>query len=617
MTLFAVSLTPDRTRISQPIEDAVSLSAFDGIEIPAGGAINQLRALSAIQSSEHTALLVLCDRENTDWLKRYVTDYLNVKHATFLPLLNSMPTAQTQLSPDNRFLTHRSSGQAEVTTANATSSVIRNFSQMLKYATAVMFSGDIPSGIERDIYARLSRLVSTTRARFAIDCAAEVLQENLEVQPYLVAQDQSELLKHHAIDRVGELSIDDYVELAHALINAGAQNVATALDRDGWLLVNRDGYVHLSLPKVEAVSPVGSRDAWLAITMRRHTVEGWSLEDAATSGAGAATAQLLNPIPGQFNSDDANLFAGRITHSARRFGNSLTAPQLQNAQSQSSNSQAWRSVRVFARPNQDTRFNNTLLQVSSKPKEDSFAIEANIIIVADGITHRAISGKYPSSSASANAANLICRLMPKLISLQQEDTDIEQVLRFGLKACNVAIQQINAHRSAAEIKASDLGGAVATIVLRIADKLHLLHIGDCRAMLVRNESVIELTRHQTAEVEMLAAQWKHEQVPKDEISRRKRALRNPRVHSSQTHAAFGVLTGEEQALEFAEYSTVEIDSASHLIVCSDGFGDLGTQDAIALAHDTLKPFDLARRLERFEQASSTRSDDKTIIIAEL
>ena len=617
MTLLAVSLLPDKTRISQPIDDAVKISAFDGIEIPAGSAINQMRALNAIQASESCGLLAFCDRHHASWIESHLIDYLKVKNFTLLPLLDHLPLGHTHLTSDNRFLTHRTSGESHVSSGTATEQLVRSFSLMLQRATAVMFSGDLPTGIERDIYGRLGHLISGTGLRFAIDCDAAVTKEALLAHPFLVAQDQSDLLKHHEIDQAGELSIDSFVELAQGLLRAGAKNVATALDRGAWLLVNRDGYVHLSVPKLEPVSPVGSRDVWLAITMRKATLEGWSLEEAATLAAGAATAQILNPIPGQFNPDDARLFAGRITHSEHKFGGAITLTNLQDRTSKALNSQAWRSIRVLARPNQDTRFNNTLLQVSAKPREDSFSITSNCIVIADGITHRAISGKYPNSSASADAANLICRIMPKLINLQADDTNIEQVLRFGLKTCNAAIQQINAHRSAAEIAASDLGGAVATIVLRCGNQLHLLHIGDCRAMILHGDQVVHLTRHQTAEAEKLAAQWKHEQIPKDEISRRKRALRNPRNGVAQSSAAFGVLTGEPQALVFAEYSSVNIEAASHLIVCSDGFGELEDSDVVALARGSLKPAELARKLERLELASSTRSDDKTIVVAEL
>jgi len=620
MSLLAVTLLPEKTRISQPIDDTITLSAFDRIEIPSGSAINQLRALNAISGSDTAALLAFCDRKHAEWIGQYVTEYLSVRQISLLPLLDQIPSGQTHLSPENGFLTHRISGQAQVSSKRAVSLLTEEFSKMLQRASAVLFSGDLPNGMERDIYARLGKLVSASHLRIALDCDYDVTSQSLAVHPFLVSQDQSELLKHHAIDQVGDLSIEAYVELAQDLIRAGARNVATALDAGDWLVVSSDGYMHLRTPKVDPVSPIGSKDAWLAITMRKLTFDGWSLGDAATAGAGAAAAQLLNPIPGQFNPEDAALFAGRVTHYERRFGGALTVPDLGATAPDKATSQSWSSVRVLARPNQDTRFNNTLLQVSAKPREDSFAISDDCIIVADGITHRAISGKYPMHSASADAANLICRIMPRLIRLQSDSDDIESLLRFGLKACNSAIHQINAHRSAAEISASDLGGAVATIILRRGNSLHFLHLGDCRALLVRGEEIVPLTRNQTTKADMLASQWKQQGMHKDEISRRKRALRNPRQHSTSnphSDAAFGVLTGEAEALNFAEYGKVDTHDATHLIVCSDGFGLLSDDDLLALAHDKLQLSELARKFERNEHSGSIRSDDKTIIIAEL
>ena len=112
--------------------------------------------------------------------------------------------------------------------------------------------------IYRDIMAELSE----KGIRFVVDATKDLLLNVLQYHPFLIKPNDQELRE---IFRVPIRKRKDVIPYAMALQKLGAKNVLVSMGRQGAVLVDEEGHVHmLPAPKGKVVNAVGAGDSMVA-----------------------------------------------------------------------------------------------------------------------------------------------------------------------------------------------------------------------------------------------------------------------------------------------------------------------------------------------------------------
>ncbi len=258
-----------------------------------------------------------------------------------------------------------------------------------------------------------------------------------------------------------------------------------------------------------------------------------------------------------------------------------------------------------------------------KPYEDAFWLgsASRAFCVADGITRsRGTDGSYPNPSPASYVATLVASAVASVFNDGNVMGSAEHRVFEALRIANRDIHDyIYGQSGGPGFFNNDVPGAVATILAFEGGFAMFAHLGDCAVVHYPQSdlsSPIRLTIDQTAR----ARQWLTGTTSiaweaKLEIVRN--SIRNVREHP----LAFGVLSGEDQGLDFIQTGRVRVTSGDLFLLCSDGLEatlsnlkeDSKLQQLIAL-RDVEGVMDYAERLDR---QLERRSDDKTLLLIDL
>ena len=129
-----------------------------------------------------------------------------------------------------------------------------------KESTIVM-AGSLPKGFTVE-YAKIMLIEFAKKgARIVIDSRAFSLDDLREIKPWLIKPNQEEISEY--LGR--EIStLEQTLQEAQALHEAGIENVMISMGGDGALLVCSEGIFTAQPPKVEVLSTIGAGDSSIA-----------------------------------------------------------------------------------------------------------------------------------------------------------------------------------------------------------------------------------------------------------------------------------------------------------------------------------------------------------------
>jgi 1-phosphofructokinase len=163
----------------------------------------------------------------------------------------------------------------------------RRLEHLMEYATAVVFAGSLPPNVDEGF---LVRLVGRSRERglyTVVDSPPSVLRATLKANPSLVSPNQNETESVVGFDFIEE---GDFLRGLFRLVELGAGD-ACITSRDGHsYLSTESGVVCARAPQVEALSPIGSGDAYLAGLLAGLLHRDLAPADAVRLAAGCAAA---------------------------------------------------------------------------------------------------------------------------------------------------------------------------------------------------------------------------------------------------------------------------------------------------------------------------------------
>lgn len=128
--------------------------------------------------------------------------------------------------------------------------------------TLFVLAGSIPAGVDRNIYAEITRLVHKKGAKVLLDADGELFRNSLEAVPDIIKPNRVELEEYAGFDY--RASQEELLNLARKIRQKGIGTVAVSMGKSGAMLV-KDGYeVKCPALSVKAHSTVGAGDAMVA-----------------------------------------------------------------------------------------------------------------------------------------------------------------------------------------------------------------------------------------------------------------------------------------------------------------------------------------------------------------
>jgi tagatose 6-phosphate kinase len=167
---------------------------------------------------------------------------------------------------------------------------------------AVVMSGTIASGGPPDLYLRCTRLAEAAGALSVADAQGAVLIEALKAGPGLVKPNRAELAATTGRPLGDEA---DLMQAMRELCQRGAQRVVVTAGREPALAFDGRSFWRVVPPRIRAVSPVGSGDAFTAGLVWR-LLRGDDLGEACRWGAAAGAANALTIMSGELERADVD-----------------------------------------------------------------------------------------------------------------------------------------------------------------------------------------------------------------------------------------------------------------------------------------------------------------------
>lgn len=128
--------------------------------------------------------------------------------------------------------------------------------------TLFILAGSIPSGVDKQIYADIIRLVHAKGAKVLLDADGELFRNSLDAGPDMIKPNRVELEEYAGIDY--RASDEEILRLARELLEKGMDTVAVSMGKSGAMMVRRDYEVKCPALSVKAHSTVGAGDAMVA-----------------------------------------------------------------------------------------------------------------------------------------------------------------------------------------------------------------------------------------------------------------------------------------------------------------------------------------------------------------
>lgn len=128
--------------------------------------------------------------------------------------------------------------------------------------TLIILAGSIPNGVDKGIYAEITRLAHKNGAQVLMDADGDVFRLSLEAVPDIIKPNRVELEEYAGVDY--RTSQEELLELAKGLLAKGIRTAAVSMGKSGAMFVKENYEVKCPALSVKAHSTVGAGDAMVA-----------------------------------------------------------------------------------------------------------------------------------------------------------------------------------------------------------------------------------------------------------------------------------------------------------------------------------------------------------------
>ena len=173
------------------------------------------------------------------------------------------------------------------------------YENLLDRVDIICASGSLPKGLDNNIYGELIKIAKKKNKKFCLDTSGEALKLGIEAGPYLIKPNKEELE-----DLLGQVidSEEKLIKAGQSLLKKGIDIVVLSLGERGALLFNKNDIYRASVPRIEAINPVGSGDAMIA-GMALAISRGYDYETTIKEGVACGTANAMESETGKVDQD--------------------------------------------------------------------------------------------------------------------------------------------------------------------------------------------------------------------------------------------------------------------------------------------------------------------------
>ncbi|CAA9453202.1 MAG: 1-phosphofructokinase [uncultured Rubrobacteraceae bacterium] len=185
----------------------------------------------------------------------------------------------------------------------------RRLEFLMEYATAVVFAGSLPSNLDETFIVGLLRETRERGLYTVVDAPPAVLKAAIKVNPSLVSPNQ-----HEAESAVGFdfIEREDFLRGVHRLVELGAESACVTSPEGFSYLRTEEGVFCARSPQVEALSTIGSGDAYLAGLLAGLLHRRLSPAESVRLAAGCAAANAESLGAGIFEARRAEELAEAV-----------------------------------------------------------------------------------------------------------------------------------------------------------------------------------------------------------------------------------------------------------------------------------------------------------------
>lgn len=178
----------------------------------------------------------------------------------------------------------------------------------LKDCQAIVMSGTITPGGPADFYRQCLELARSFDVLGVVDAQGPALAEALNAHPDLVKPNRQELARTLACELRTE---EEVIAAMRDTQRRGAQRVVVTSGKQPTLALEGSRLWRIPSPRVRAINPIGSGDAFAAALIWR-LVQADDLGEACRWGAAAGGANALTLMPGELELPELEQLAAEI-----------------------------------------------------------------------------------------------------------------------------------------------------------------------------------------------------------------------------------------------------------------------------------------------------------------
>lgn len=125
-----------------------------------------------------------------------------------------------------------------------------------------ILAGSIPSGVPKDTYETIIKLVHEKGAKVLLDADGAMFRNGVEAVPDMIKPNKDELEEYAGIS--GKATDEELLEIAKTFMAKGISTIAISMGSQGAMMIEADHQVKCPVLSVKAHSTVGAGDAMVA-----------------------------------------------------------------------------------------------------------------------------------------------------------------------------------------------------------------------------------------------------------------------------------------------------------------------------------------------------------------
>ena len=171
---------------------------------------------------------------------------------------------------------------------------LKKYQELIKKADVIVASGSVPRNVPKDFYRILIEIAREYDKKFLLDTSGDLLKHGIAAKPYFIKPNKDEIKA--LTGRKVEMQAEVIAEVKN-FMQGGIALAAVSLGAEGSIVGYQDKIYKVTVPKIEAVNPVGSGDAYvagMAIGLQRK----YDIVDTIKLAAACGTANALEAESG-------------------------------------------------------------------------------------------------------------------------------------------------------------------------------------------------------------------------------------------------------------------------------------------------------------------------------